>query len=170
MKITGKLLLNQAESILKDKKQESSAARDKIRGEESSVQASDGLKQGAIESRILHLQSSLGKLQREFSREQSRKAYLQDNPGAINERIVFDDKPLFPELAQGQSPDSIAKHVDTRITDLSRNLKSIQVEMENLMALTFKEPASISGNVTAQELDRSFKEMRPDRVARLTEN
>ncbi|MBX7057321.1 MAG: hypothetical protein K1X75_04600 [Leptospirales bacterium] len=171
MQINGRSILSSAEGILRDRKQE--------RGPEASVSGIeaagpresglDTLQQGVLESRLLRLQSSLGDIQRDYSREQARFSYLNSNPAEISADLRFGDQPLFPELARGIDPQTLRPEVQGAMERLIRALKSVQVEMENLNALNFGEPVAGSRPNAQALVDRGgLKELDPERVARLT--
>lgn len=168
MEVTGKYLLNQAESILKDRRQDSKSRVSKdgqIQDAGKTVKA-DGLRQGVFESRLMNLQESLGEIQKDYSREQTRFAYLTSNPDKISKDLLFDGEALFPELNSGGSLEALKRHVEDKLKELTRNLKGKQVEMENLLALNFNSvPGVKPEDLTGLE---GMKNLDPARVARLT--
>ncbi len=172
MEVTGKYLLNQAESILRDRRQDSrsqsvkNSREDTARGKEKT----ELLKQGMFESRVMNLQDSLGRIQKEFTREQARYEYLSSNPEDINDKLMFDGEPLFPEL-QNHTPGSfeaLKKHVEETLQRMTRDLKGTQVEMENLLALQFNNLDGLK--VSSEDLTghEGWNNLDPERVARLT--
>lgn len=170
MEITGKYLLNQAENILKDRKHESRTSRSTGSSDQRTnpVAGTDRFDQGVLESRMLQLQSSIRDIQNAYSREQTRNTYLTDYPDEITQDLTFNNEPLFPELKQKMPLESLRDSVKERLSQLSRDLKGVQVEMENVLALNYNvasvdkvESKNIDGNVSFNPLD-------PDRVAHLT--
>ncbi|MDH5656861.1 MAG: hypothetical protein OEZ34_13190 [Spirochaetia bacterium] len=169
MQITGKLLLNSAEGILKDRKQENSEIKNSKSSDQSSKTVSSaGIGQTTIESRLLDLQNSISEIQNQYSREQTRYSYLTESPDEINENLKFNEKPLFPEYNQEFNPENAKIYVAKSMTELMQNLKKIQIEMENIHALKFKmneDPASQAAFHVNQD---AVKHLDPERVARLT--
>lgn len=169
MQITGKTLLNQAESILKERKQDeslkSSTSESEVRNRATSSELSAP---NVIESRILNLQENLAGIQKNLSREQARQAYLSEQPQTITDKILYDGKPLFPEAKDGWKPEEIKPAVENKITSFLTVLKQIQVEMENLFALKFESPDRFQLNAEAVMHPDAMKDLNPDRVAKLT--
>lgn len=170
MQISGKMLLNSAEGILRERRDENRGGQDSGVGksESSATLKPDGLNPDTIQVRLLNLQASLSGIQNEYSREQARHSYLSRTPEAINSSLRFNDSPLFPELETGISLREIEERVVSRLQELDRALKAVQVEMENLYALNFNalpqpgiEPGDLAKNQPVRALD-------PTRVARLT--
>lgn len=170
MQISSKVLLNSAEGILKERKKEgasdqtSTESGDKNRISDSLLSVNPG----ELQARLMKLQSNLGNTQDELSKEQSRQAYLQNDPQGINASLKFNDEILFPELKNGMDTAKLKDSVSAKVEMLSKNLKQIEVEMENLYALQFQpgEPGemdtnSLIGSKTMNHLD-------PSRVAKLT--
>lgn len=172
MEISGKNLLNQAENILRDRKQENRSGRpDKsVSAEKSRETPASGvhLSQGVMESRVLGLQESLKNLQNQYSREQKRFAYLTQNQDQINSDLKFEKDPLFPELRDGRGIDGLESTVKQKMNEILRGLKANQVEMENLFALNFqeREPTGLDSGAIAGL--KGSTQLNPDRVARLT--
>jgi len=168
MQVSGKTLLNSAESILRDRRQNPQSDRTgsdeqlEVRG----AGRGELFSQGVLESRILKLQASLSKLQNEYSREQARQAYLKD--GSNLAELHYNSEPLFPELETGMDRSAITTKVETSLFRLIRELKSMQVEMENLYALNYS--ALPDANFSAEDLAKNsgMKPLDPERVARLT--
>ena len=78
------------------------------------------------------------------------------------ENLQFDGAPLFPEKDTGDLRGKITDRLDV----LGKQLKSLQVEMENMVALGFKpEEYKIDPKLAH---DTSMRPIDPDRVARLT--
>jgi len=170
MQISGKMLLNSAESILRDRREEARGRETgSARGNETDTDGRiDALQQGILESRLLKLQASLGNIQNDYSREQARFTYLTAHPEQMSQSLQFNNEPLFPELKDGVDPDVLRTKVSDRLTGLVRALKSIQVEMENLYALNFNSMPSANTNAETLISARALKTLDPSRVARLT--
>ncbi len=171
MHISGKMLLNSAESILRDRRQDNGTDR----GSETTIaqnaqNKSEALTQGVLESRILKLQSTLGTLQNSYTREQTRLTYLSEQPEKIDSSLQFDGTPLFPETGADLDTGKLKVRVDEQMVNLVRQLKAMQVEMENLYALNYK-TQPIAGLDTRLIMNmNSMKSLDPGRVARLTKS
>lgn len=170
MQISGKMLLNSAEGILRERRDESRGGKGSGVGESDTTSSikPEGINPDTIHVRLLNLQASLSGIQNEYSREQARHSYLSRTPEAINSSLRFNEDPLFPELETGISMKEIEERVASRLQELDRSLKAVQVEMENLYALNFNalpqpglEPGELVKNQPVKALD-------PTRVARLT--
>lgn len=171
MNISGKMILNSAEGILRERKGASNTRHkaDISVNKEGTLRKTEGVKQDLLQVRLLNLQASMNRIQSEYSREQSRYSYLKNHPGEIQEKLQFSGKALFPELGAGKIDfDSLKKSVSNRLQDLGRNLKSVQVEMENLFALNFN-TLPIPG-IDAEKLLQApaLRAIDPSRVAKLT--
>ncbi len=170
MEITGKYLLNKAESILKDRKQEARAQKSESSSRTDSAHSSrsESVSQNALQTRLLNLQESLTNVQNDYTREQTRFAYLQEHPDQINSSLRFNDAPLFPELSQQTDLESLKQGVGEKVQSLLHTLKSIQVEMENLVALNFNAvPRSVQEARSLTDA-QAMMQLDPERVARLT--
>ncbi len=171
MQISGKMLLNSAENILRDRKGEA-AHRPPPSGAENRKpdQGSlGGINQGVLQSRLLKLQASLRDIQHDYSREQARQAYVNQTPDKISPSLHFDGEPLFPELeTDAMALTELRERITDRMRHLNRNLKGVQVEMENLYALNVSNPpGKIPGAVETLEAG-ALRDLDPGRVARLT--
>ncbi len=169
MQISGKILLNSAENILKDREQGERrpytvAKEEKREGGSSSEVTTTGV----LEARLLKLQSDLKGLQSNYSREQVRYDYLQNRPSEINEYLTYEKQPLFPEYGQGMERETLKNEVAENMKRLIESLKSIQVELENLYALNFESPQGTAANLSSLVNGNSIKELDPERVAQLT--
>jgi hypothetical protein len=155
MQITGKNLLSSAESLLRDRREKPlrSASPEAPRTESGSIQA------GAMQARLVHLQGRLSGEQHEFSREQARLAFL-DSPDGELQNLLFDGKPLFPE----GSTAGLRQKVMERLEGLERNLRTMQVEMENMAALGVLPTSEFN----PEDLNRAMGHLDPKRVSRLT--
>ncbi|MBW7857765.1 MAG: hypothetical protein H3C43_05630 [Leptonema sp. (in: Bacteria)] len=118
------------------------------------------------------MQSSLNEVQKSYSREQARLTLLNDGSENL-ENVTFEGKPLFPEIKADLpklNRDELIRTVAQSLQETRSQLKSLQVEMENHLAIEFSsEPSSkvsadslISGMVGAQ--------LEPERVAKLIRN
>ncbi len=173
MQISGKALLNSAENIIKERRQENQRSAGDgvgVGAKAGSTNSAEGLSQSSLESRLLKLQADLSGVQREYSREQSRSEYLNRNPEQISAALRFGEEPLFPELQDGQKPnlDALSKATADRMEHLMRSLKSVQVEMENLYALNFNGPSADSVDAARLLEQGGVKQLDPARVAHLT--
>lgn len=171
MQISSKVLLNSAQTIVRDRQKDPRSTDALIAPAEQGANASgtDGLSQSAIEARLLNLQAALATVQRNYSREQARFSYLNEIPEQVSSSLMFEGEPLFPEVAQGRAGDvhDMKKHVGTALESLVRSLKSIEVEMENLYALNF---ADVDPSVNMHRISEMppVRQLDPGRVARLT--
>jgi len=156
MQITGKNLLSSAESLLRERRERplrSSAASEPQNSESVDLQS------GRAQARLVQLQGRLSGTQHEFSREQARLAFL-DNPDDKPGELLFDGQPLFPE------PDisGLRGKVKERLDGLERNLRTLQVEMENMVALGLVSTAEFK----PEDLNRAIGRVDPQQVSRLT--
>jgi hypothetical protein len=175
MQVSGKLLLNSAENILKERRQDNRpAAAGASGGRAERSEGAGGLNQSGVESRLLKLQASLSTVQHQYSREQSRQMYLEQQPAQIGPELQFGGEALFPEYHPGMDLDELKLSVSGQMEQLVRSLKSLQVEMENLYALNFDAPPrSEAGDpeMTRQLVEQGgLKNLDPARVAHLTRN
>ncbi len=155
MQITGKNLLSSAESLLRERRERPlrTESVETPKAESASIQS------GAMQARLVHLQGRLSGEQHEFSREQARLAFL-DEPDGEPQKLLFDGKPLFPE----SSLSGLREKVKERLDGLERNLRTIQVEMENMAALGLVSTADFN----PEELRGAMGHLDPKRVSRLT--
>ncbi len=171
MQISSKVLLNSAQTIVRDRQKDTRSNEAQVTAAEPGPNTSgaDGLNQSAIEARLLNLQAALSTVQRNYSREQARFSYLSEVPEQISGALMFEGEPLFPEVAQGRHGDleDMKKHVGTALETLVRSLKSIEVEMENLYALNF---ADVDPSLSVNHMSEMppVRQLDPGRVARLT--
>lgn len=167
MQISGKALLNSAESILKDRKGDASN-----RPGTASVDGAGAGRPGdrlelGMENRLLSLQKSLKELQNHYTREQTRQSYLNQFSSEISPDLKFQGEPLFPELAQGKGLKDIQTLVAESLNQLTNQLRKTEVEMENLYALGTD--SSVAPRIGAQDLSsQALRDIDPGRVARLT--
>ncbi len=175
MEIKSRALLNQAENILKDRKGDNKAtfsSEGRLKND-SSVNSDSIFTRGAMESRMLSLQENLTRLQSQYSREQARLGYLEKEQNSVNGSIEYDGESLFPELAENPDLDrsSLLELVKRRMEGLTHSLKGGQVEMENMLALSFRDPSEFTVNAAdLSNLSASLNPIQPGRVAQLTRN
>lgn len=165
MEITGKTLLSSAEKII-------SGYREKTKAPESQLPAvaSEEVRSSA-QIRLASMQVRLNDLQRVYSREQARLNLLQDAGFDLNEKtaseLTFEGEPLFPEVKGQWNREELRQTVEQRLNEARARLKSLQVEMENHLAVEFpaafdsRLPSDLSQGLAGSRLD-------PERVARLT--
>lgn len=166
MQISGKVLLNQAESIIRDRKGE----RQSVTGqtEKSNPEVASTVA-GSFSSRILNLQASLAELQSQLSRQQARLSHIDENPAELNSQIQYEGQQLFSEQEVNSDPKTVGQEIQQTMQGLTEKLKTTEVEMENLYALGFTTPESFQ--FSAEQLASiSSKDLDPQRVARLTRN
>lgn len=172
MQITGKILLNSAENILKDRQQEHRAPHSTGKGEKQAASSPANIAASHLpESRLIKLQNDLKSLQSEYSREQVRYDYLQNRPGEISEQLSYENRPLFPEYPKGldqEAQEALKQNTAYNLKRLVDSLRSIQVEMENLYALSFESPQGAVANLSSLVTGNSIKDLDPERVAHLT--
>lgn len=168
MQISSKLLLNSAEGILKERRNVGKNASESGAGAEKAAADSSGVTQGMIESRLLGLQDDLREAQNQYSREQARFMYITRSPEQINQSLTYQDQPLFPEISEGQKPEDLEQKVAGAMEQLTRSLKSIQVEMENLYALNFSALPRSDVDVGSLFENKGMRELDPGRVSKLT--
>ena len=170
MQISSKVLLNSAEGILKERKKESSFDPASTESEDKN-RISDSLlsvNPGELQDRLMKLQLNLGNTQDELSKEQSRHAYLQNDPQAITASLKFNDEILFPELKNGMDAAKLQDSVSAKVEMLSKNLKQIEVEMENLYALQFNPVETAEMDTNSLVDSKTMNQLDPSRVAKLT--
>ena len=168
MQITGKALLNSAESILKDRKGDASSRTQRSDvADASGARPGDRLELDGMENRLLSLQKSLGELQNQYTREQTRQSYLNQYASEVNPELLFQGEPLFPELSQGKTLKDIQTLVAESLNQLTNRLRKTEVEMENLYVLNVD--SSVAPRIGAEDLNsQALKNIDPGRVARLT--
>ena len=167
MQISARILLNSAESILRDRQREAQSQPLLQEASQTRGSVSRGeLRQGVLESRVLNLQSSMGRLQKDYSREQMRLAYVTHFPDKMQENLLFDGEPLFSDLQKSQNPARLEEGIRMNLEGLLQNLKRLEVEMENLYALNGNLPRFASSVEARSEL---LNNLNPERVARLTQ-
>ena len=167
MQISGKALLNSAESILKDRKGDTSSRSNNEGSAAVTSRPGDRLEFGSMENRVLSLQKNLGDLQNRYTREQTRQSYLNQYTNEINGDLKFQGESLFPELAQGKSLKDIQTLVAESLNQLTSQLRKTEVEMENLYALNV-DTSSVPGIDNASLSSQAVRNIDPGRVARLT--
>ena len=172
MQISGKSLLNSAEGILKDRQNDTGGATTTPADSKATQDnaRTHRLSQGALEARLLNLQATLNKTQHDYSREQARHTYLTKHQDQVHKDLTFDDEPLFPELDSDNPMDMdlLKTKVFDNLNGLTRSLKSVQIEMENLFALNFQSPPSAGLDAAALLSSGAIKNLDPARVAKLT--
>ena len=170
MQVSTRVILSSAEGIARDR-------RDSTRpspgiaalGEPPPPRSPEtSLRQDVLQSRLLDLQAVLSRTQSEYTREQTRNTYLTKQPEAVSPALLFDGEPLFPELANGASAAGLVGATKDRMAILSRDMKGLQVEMENLLALGISDKLPKQINAAALLRSGGIKELDPERVARLT--
>jgi hypothetical protein len=135
-------ILNSAEKLIKDKNTDSKGNSVQEGKQEWS---NKGIRDTAEFSNLLTgkfqtIQSKLTELQGQFSREQMRKSYLEENktqdPAELI-HVLFGKEPLFPELQAGSKIDleSLKKQTDQRLSQLEIEIRSKEVENENVVSL-----------------------------------
>lgn len=169
MQVSGKTLLNSAESILRDRNRDPKGQTSIGASEASKLENTESMSTSGMEARILKLQEALKSVQNDYSREQTRYSFLSEKPSSIQNELEYNGQPLFPELHEGKSITDLQGQVGSRMNELVISLKSIQVEMENLYALHFTSEPNVNGvNVESLLKSNPMKDISPDRVAKLT--
>lgn len=164
MEITGKYLLNSAESIVRSRK-----AQDTRQTEQSGKPgAAAPVVESGWQARLLSMQGTLGEMQRTYSREQVRHDYLQEHFDEITADLHFDGEPLFPDIPEKPDRKTLLFGVEERLTELRTQLKSVQVEMENHLALQFASGESLGLGGMDLSAGLAGSKLDPERVARLT--
>ncbi len=170
MQVSSRVILSSAEGILRDRRGDNHPATGLSGPSDASARRSPEtlLRQDALNARILDLQAQLNRTQSQYSREQARHAYLTRFSGEISSSLVYDGEPLFPELANGRLPSGLLPETQERLSVLTRSLKTAQVEMENMLALSFGARVPLAAE--ASELLRAggLRDLDPERVAKLT--
>ncbi|WP_143464724.1 LIC10415 family protein [Leptonema illini] len=165
MEITGKTLLNSAEKILSGHREKT-----KTPESESASVKSDEVRSTA-QMRLAGMQAGLNDMQRVYSREQARLNLLKDSGDGLNEQtsaeMTFEGEPLFPEMKGQWNRDELIRTVEQSLNEARARLKSMQVEMENHLAVEFSAApdARLSGDLAA---GIAGSRLDPERVARLT--
>ena len=167
MQVTGKHLLNSAEYILRDRRQEQKNPGG-VSGS-AGTQARDTVQSsGTLESRLPGLQANLSTIQNDYSREQARYTYLTRYPDQVSAELRFGEAPLFPEFKPDMNTGELPSKVSNNMEKLMSALKGVQVEMENLYALNFNAPPEAAMDAAALVQNGGLKDLDPERVARLT--
>ncbi|MBL8020189.1 MAG: hypothetical protein JNM27_11035 [Leptospirales bacterium] len=161
MQISGKHLLSSAETLLRERRDDRAQSRRETGGRSSESGAF--VQPAALHGRLMQIQGNLAGMQNEFSREQARLAYLADPEAIAQEKPVFDGKPLFPESDLTGLKDTVLARMDV----LRKNLRTLQVEMENLVALGAPTPDSTL-DARALLSRGGLNHVDPERVSRLT--
>ena len=170
MQISASILLNSAESILRDRQREAQAG-EMQEGQGNLTRAAKNrnlISHSVLESRLLKLQASLSSIQKDYSREQARLHYVTERPQDIDASLVYDNQPLFPEW-KGKATPEMQFGIKNGMDGLLRKLRRIQVEMENLYALNFNSLPKFT--ITSESLSQNpvLNELDPKRVAQLTQ-
>ena len=170
MQVSSRVILSSAEGIVRDRREDTRPTPGLTGSAGSAPHRSPdtSLRQDVLQARLLDLEAVLNRTQSQYTREQTRNTYLTIQPDAVSRSLTFDGEPLFPELESGVAPGAILADTRDRMSRLTRAMKGIQVEMENLLALG--SPSVVPKSLSAAELLGSggLKELDPDRVARLT--
>ena len=172
MQVNGKMLLDSAESILKSRRQESKSQESSLKKEQD-IQRAHKAKPGSVQTnlnsaRVLKLESELKSMQEDYTREQVREDFLLNKPEQISEKLKYQGTSLFPEYKPGMNTQGLAKDVSHKLKQLLHSLKSIQVEMENLYALSFSKLSTQETNIKEIDTSLAVKDIDPKRVAQLT--
>lgn len=164
MEITGKTLLNSAEKIL-------SGHREKARApEREPSEAKTNDVRSTAQVRLAKIQAGLNDMQRLYSREQARMKLLRSDEKLDSKsaaELTFEGEPLFPEIKGDWNREELLRTVEQSLNQARARLKSMQVEMENHLALEFSTApdmglsGDLSAGIAGSRLD-------PERVARLT--
>lgn len=166
MQISGKVLLNQAETIVRDRKNERQAASNEAPASADSGRQA-GTIAGSFASRILNLQSSLAELQSRYSREQARMSYVENQPESITSGLQYEGSALFSDSELNAGITGLKEEISKSMGNLTDQLRKTEVEMENHYALGFAAPENIS--LTADQITGvASNDLDPQRVARLT--
>ena len=174
MQVNGKILLDSAENILKNRHQEAKPegnSRDQGEDRASVQKSKPNSPQTSLNgARILKLEAELKSAQERYTREQVRESFLLNKPQAISEKLEYEGSPLFPEYKAGLDTKNLAKNVSYKLKQLLHSMKSIQVEMENLYALNFKALSPEEANIRQMDLSFALKGLDPKRVLQLTKS
>ncbi len=169
MQVNSKLLLNSAENILKSRHEEGTSKKRATynKGLDSRQVSIGSAHVSFVESRMLKLQSELKTLQEKYSHEQMREDFLHNKPQEISSSLDHNNNSLFPEHGNVDLK-TLSNRVDTNMKQLLRNLKAVQIEMENLYALNFEKLENQSLNIERWDTSFTTKDLDPQRVAYLT--
>lgn len=163
MEITGKYLLNSAESIVRGRRAQEPKGTEADQRSAPSTAVESGW-----QARLLAMQGTLGEMQRVYSREQARHNYLQEHFDEITRDLHFDGEPLFPDIPEKPDRKTLLFGVEERLKELRTQLKSVQVEMENHLALQFASEKSLGLDHLDLSAGLAGSRLDPERVARLT--
>ena len=174
IEINGKILLNSAEKILKNRHEHEGRSKANTYNNKSPHQvklSSTTSTNDISESRLLKLQANLNELQGFYSREQMRSDYLQNKSKQITAELQYNGKALFPEYNPEMDFKALSSGIARSIRELLHSLKGIQVEIENLYALNYAQMSA--SNLPTKEIkdalsSLSAKTITPERVAHLT--
>ncbi|MCC5815750.1 MAG: hypothetical protein JJT78_13440 [Leptospira sp.] len=167
-------ILNSAEKLIKDKNAESKG--NSVR-EGKQEWSNAGIKDTAEFSNLLTgkfqtIQSKLTELQGQFSKEQMRKSYLEENKSqdpAELIHVLFGKEPLFPELQAGNKIDleSLKNQTDQRLSQLETEIRSKEVENENVVSLGLQDNGSDFKNLLKGIETVTWKPMNEKTVQKL---
>lgn len=166
MEVTGKTLLNSAQNILKNKKQESAKAKEA--GNTAETKVTNTELNSSLNAQVLRLQASLSVAQKSHSHAQAQLSYLNSNEQGSPENMLFDNEPLFPSLPFKKSIDEYKLEIENDVTQMAQKLKSLQVEMENVFAFNFQTTPNMDLNADSLAQAKGFTTLDPNRVAKLT--
>lgn len=164
MDVTGKNLLNSAENIIKNRTQRRTTTATE-QNLSTPVRTEQALKSQSAP--ILQLESGLQKLQKDFSYQQARFSFLENEPQSINAELKFGQDPLFPEFPFEINLQEFKANVQGQVTGLSNEIQQLQLQLENHYALNFDSPPPM---LSAESLTETgnLGQLDPERVARLT--
>ena len=124
-------------------------------------------------NKVLKLQDELRNLQVKYTKEQVRADYLINHPNKIDENLEFEGEALFPDF-KNKNLNQLNKSVKNQMESLLHNMKSVQIEIENIYALNFQkvDTQKIKENITVENVKKIINtiDLNPERVAKLTRN
>ena len=170
MEINNKDLLNSAERIVRSQRQRQDASTSQ---NFHSSQTNSQVKKSASQVndrnvRMLKLQAELRNLQASYTREQMRESYIKNSTEKINSNLKYEGKSLFPEYTKDTDLSALEKKIHSDSREILHNLKSLQVEIENLYALNFEKLSKEELNMRHQSSTFQTNSINPSRVAELT--
>lgn len=163
MEITGKILLNSAEKILSSRNDSNKA----VDATDSKVSVPES--PNTAQMRLTAMQANLNDAQKSYSREQARLILLND-PTENLKNASFEGKPLFPEIKADMpklNRDELIRTVEQSLQETRARLKSLQVEMENHLAIEFSSEPSSKLSVDSIISGMAGSQLEPERVAKL---
>ena len=168
MEVTGKTLLNSAQNIIKNKKQDRALSHKPDAGVAAQTKGPQTDIHTTLNTQVLRLQASLSVAQKNHSQAQAQLSFLDNGDISNAGQMKFDNEPLFPDFSTDKNITEYREEVSQRVQDMARKLKSLQVEMENMFAFNFETTMDMKLNADTLAQAKGLVALDPQRVAKLT--